>query len=352
MKQKKLLKILIIAIFILPGGIYLSCSNPAGPGEETSPGRRDYVWTADTLNSPMNDLSSIWGSSPTNVWTVGPGGDANNRLFHFNGTKWEKWKEPINCATNTIYGFTANNVWMGGDGYIWHFDGTNWTQSYLYNPANAHSVDIEDIWGKSSNDLYAVGVTFYDSQNTQRGFILHYDGTKWSEFYKADFYSQFQRIRAEDNNIYVQAIKVGYTVSDTTEFYQLSGNNLVKIYSESRDKIYAANLNMIGDNVYFTIGRDVYRYEDESPGIKKFSKKLTISNSNFDYLVSGRNIKDLFIFMLDGVAHYNGSDIEYLYKLKSGNRLWIGYMIFNKEIFFNVYDLSDKANYILMGKLK
>jgi len=56
--------------------------------------------------------------------------------------------------------------------------------------------------------------------------------------------------------------------------------------------------------------------------------------------------------MLDGLAHYNGSNIKYLYRLPKSKQLWVGFMIFINEIYFNVYDLTNGNNYILIGKLK
>ena len=119
------------------------------------------------------------------------------------------------------------------------------------------------------------------------------------------------------------------------------------IHSKPRDEIISGNLNMIGNEVYFTISHDIYRYVNGN-----FQKQLSISAPSFNYLVSGLSIKDIFIFMLDGLAHYNGSNIEYLYRLPQSNRLWIGSMIFKNEVFFNVYDLANRNNYILRGKLK
>jgi hypothetical protein len=300
----------------------------------------------------MNDLQSIWGSSPSDVWTVGPGGSYDSRLFHYDGSKWDRWT--VICKGRTLFGFSKNNVWMAGDeGEIWHFDGAAWKQSFVYSPTNAYSVYISNIWGTAPNNVYAVGGIFYDSQNTQRGFILHYDGKKWQELFKAGFYSQFQRIRKENENIYIQAIKLGYSVSDTTEFYQFTGNKLTRIFSEANDKIYTANLNLIGDKVYFVIGHDVYRYEAGFLGIKKFVKIFSFNNPNFGYQVYGRNEKDVFVRMFNGIAHFDGTDLVYMHTFDN-NFTSINNIpaIFENEVFFCVADYVNKVNFVLSGKLK
>jgi hypothetical protein len=353
MKLKTIFNFLIFAAFLLTSSSFFSCSSPTGPGGDT-PGRRDYVWTVDTLNSPMNVLNSIWGSSPTNVWTIGPGGDANNRLFHYDGLKWTKAKGSISCTGKSLIGFNSDDIWMGGEnGQIWHYDGTLWKADYEYKPINTTNVYIGDIWGTNHSDIYAVGVITNGSDETQRGFILHYDGIKWQELYRADFYSQFQRIRKENDEIYVQAIKAGYTVSDTSEFYELVGDNLTKIYSESNEKIYTANLNMIGDKVYFTIGRDVYRYEATILGLKKFVKKLSFDDPNFGYQVYGRGEKDLFVRMVNGLAHYNGTDLVYMQTFNNNfTSINNTPVIFDNEVFFCGKDFINNINFVLRGKLK
>ena len=345
MKTTKLLFIAFITATIL----YSCKDNPVNPEDNLQPGRRDYIWSVDTLKMPMNDVQAIWGSSPNDVWTVGPGGTAADRLSHYDGIKWEQWKEPVRCTGRTLFGFSKNDVWMGGgDGNIWHFDGISWTQNYIYMPANAQSVFVKNIWGLKANDVYAVGVVVYDSQNIQRGFILHYDGFSWKEVYRANTYSQFQRVRKERNKIFIQGIKVGYTVSDTTEFYQLNGNNLITIYSRSTEEIYTGSLNIVGDEVYFTIGRDIYRYVN---GV--FEKRLSFSDPNFGYQIYGRSEKDLFVRMINGLAHYNGTDLVYMKTFDNNFASVVNSpVIFRNEVFFAVPDYINKANLVLMGKLK
>ena len=342
MKTTKLLFIAFIAAII-----FYSCKdNPVNPLDNLQPGRRDYIWSVDTLKMPMNDVQAIWGSSPNDVWTVGPGGTAADRLSHFDGTKWKQWNKPVRCTGGTLFGFSKDDVWMGGgDGNIWHFNGTSWTQNSIYKPANAQSVFIANILGTNSNDVYAVGVIVYDSQNTQRGFILHYDGFSWKEVYRANTYSSFQRLRNEGNHIYIQGVKLSYTARDTTEFYLLNGNNLITIYS---DEIFIGKLSLIGNKVDFTIGKDIYRYVN---GV--FEKRLSFSDPNFGYQIYGRSEKDLFVRMINGLAHYNGTDLVYMKTFDNNFASVVNSpVIFRNEVFFAVPDYINKANLVLRGKLK
>ena len=119
--------------------LWALCSCEDNPSEfepEPEPGQRNYVWTLDTLAMPMNYISSVWGASPDDVWAVGGGGTQYDRLLHYDGTEWSTYtKEPIWCTGMTLFGFSADNVWMGGQaGWgergagIWHYDGTNWRE--------------------------------------------------------------------------------------------------------------------------------------------------------------------------------------------------------------------------------
>ena len=83
-------KLLLLTAGIL--SILNSCNkNPVAP-PENKPGRKDYTWTVDTVVSPANypykTLLRLWGSSPTNVWATGRGGDATANIFHFDGNQW------------------------------------------------------------------------------------------------------------------------------------------------------------------------------------------------------------------------------------------------------------------------
>ena len=57
--------ILVFILFVI--GLW-SC-NTTEPIEDT-PGRRDYVWTVDSLDAPYDTYYRMWVSSPSDVWCV------------------------------------------------------------------------------------------------------------------------------------------------------------------------------------------------------------------------------------------------------------------------------------------
>ena len=204
-------------LLLLSSFFILSC-NPfkPTPDPEPEPGSRNYVWEIDTLHMPINYISAVWGASPNELWAVGAGGTDYDRLMHFDGESWSPYtKEAIYCAGRTLFGFDSNDVWMGGGvgypvrgGGLWHYDGQIWKQEYLYLPDDRfYSVSIRNVWGESSNEIYACGtISYYDGvTECWRGFVLQYDGDNWIELAKANFNTQFVGVCKDDNGIFVQS---------------------------------------------------------------------------------------------------------------------------------------------------
>lgn len=72
-------------------------------------------------------------------------------------------------AIQDIWGTSANDVWaVAGTQFLYHWDGSAWTNYPVENP----NVAINGVWGRAPNDYWAVG---------DGGRILHWDGSKWSK---------------------------------------------------------------------------------------------------------------------------------------------------------------------------
>jgi len=338
-----------------------SCEdNPSEFEPEPEPGQRNYVWTLDTLDMPMNYISSVWGASPDDVWAVGGGGTQYDRLLHYDGTEWTTYtKEPIWCSGFTLFGFSADDVWMGGGaGWgergagIWHYDGVEWKQNYVYSiEEDYYAITVDDIWGSDPNNAYASGtIGFYDGENSSyNGFVLHYDGMEWREMARADFNSQFLRVRTENDKVYVFSYGINYETGDgDVEFYQVVDNELQQIYSNKESEIYWASMSNIDGKIYFLLGRKLYRYKDD-----RFINVLSVDHEKYFAQVCGRHEKYLFVARRDGIAHYNGTDIEYIYKFPSEGMGILGHpLILEKDIFYCMKNQGTQwYNMILHGKL-
>jgi len=127
------------------------------------PGNIPERWTMMPSNVSV-DLRDIWGTSDDNVYAVGDFGT----IIKFDGTDWVEEKDvPSVPSLSGLWGTGANDIFVVGDfGTILHYDGTAWN---VQNTST--SEHLQGIWGFSGSSVYAVGFN---------GTILHYDGTTWS----------------------------------------------------------------------------------------------------------------------------------------------------------------------------
>jgi hypothetical protein len=292
---------------------------------EPDPGSRNYVWEIDSLYMPVNYISSVWGASSDDLWAVGAGGTENDRLLHYDGTSWSTYtNEKIKCAGDALFGFSNDDIWMVGQAAwpdhgaaIWHYDGQKWEQNYLYTiDETFHSMYFKDIWGSSPDNINACGtISFFDGTNEcWRGFALHYDGNEWTEIARANFNSQFLRIKNDGEDVFIFSYGL-VDGPDIIEYYTIQNDSLQLIHTGNE----MGGISDIAGKLYFTIGNNVYLYEDES-----FNQILSIDYDHFYTKVFGRNEKDIFFLMADGYVHYNGTDMQYIYNLPSADMHFVG----------------------------
>ncbi|MBI5474082.1 MAG: hypothetical protein HY961_17240 [Ignavibacteriae bacterium] len=174
----------------------LSCKkdDPAQP-ELTKLGKRDYVWSIDSVeygNQPGRiGLQSIWGCSATDVWGAnGDAPDVRDCLWHYDGTKWSRATEgtPIteftgNKTVYAVWGTARNNVWAFGrkinqgvlSAFIMHYDGSRWVDVTPSHIASISST-LYTVHGISGSDIWVGGYEY----------ALHFDGSQWSSYLIAD----------------------------------------------------------------------------------------------------------------------------------------------------------------------
>jgi len=79
-------------------------------------------------------LYGIWGTSATDLWTVGGNVDGNQprtAFFHYDGETWTSVTQPPEANNRTLFkvwGTAADDVWVCGQaGLLEHFDGSEWS---------------------------------------------------------------------------------------------------------------------------------------------------------------------------------------------------------------------------------
>lgn len=339
------MKFLTKIFFICATLILFNTCDSSEPVDDLKPGRRDYVWTVDTINIPFTTLQRIWGSSPTDVWAIGPGGDLDKTIYHFDGARWSTDGISRPLSPTTIFGFSASNVWIcGRGGDIWNYNGSNWIKNTTITIPDYNLIGFEDVWGDAPNNIYVVG--YAQDGITYRSVIVRYDGVSWKNIEAFTIRNSFIKIRRgkkTSNNYYISGVRDEQFAEDTTFIYQFHDSTLKQIYKGLWSNDEVAWIENINGEMYFLKGSVLFKYV----------------NNDFQFFVDigepaaflGRNSKDIFLGKLNGIAHFNGTDIQYLYPFSDQSiRIFMG-IIFEKEVFFLAYDVNNSLNLIIKGKL-
>jgi hypothetical protein len=130
------------------------------------------TWQSLDVGGDGRSLSTVWGTSSTDVW-VGGGVDATGEVHHYDGNTWTQAAIPAVPMISWVFGFTQADVWaVGRGGGVLHFDGSAWT---ALDAGTAD--DLWGVWGTSSSDLWIVG----GAVGAGDPLILHYDGAAFTE---------------------------------------------------------------------------------------------------------------------------------------------------------------------------
>ncbi|HQI42270.1 MAG TPA: hypothetical protein PK665_14335, partial [Ignavibacteriaceae bacterium] len=307
MKKNNLIFLLILAVIFL---LITNCNSIEPPDDELKPGRRDYTWEADTLAGLNNPRDRMWGSSPNDVWATTTSNWANS-FSHFSGESWFTYGVPGINQPNAIYGFSSSDVFVGDEnGKIWR--GPNWKLFAEIIKDGHKNIGFNNIWGISSNDLYAIGAypdTVIGGYNTTL-VAAHYSNNNWSILNKKNIIGIGAKIYKDSNDIiYILTYKLGGGLTpDSSIIYEYNQENFKKIYSSIWVGGEQADISLINSEVYFILGSKIAKRVNG-----QFQTFLQVDNPNFYQRIWGRNSKDIFLLMRDGLAHYNGTDIQYLF---------------------------------------
>jgi hypothetical protein len=189
---------------------------PAGPGAATAmprrPATRAGVGPAATgatasswqvVRSPDigpndNDLWSVAGRSPADIWAVGsllPNASSTivrTLALHYNGTTWVHVKTPDSGSeANSFYAVAAlpdGSAWAtgiyttasghAGRALAEHWNGHDWTVVPAANPGVSEDM-LYSVAAVRDSDVWAVG-TYGDQRGFFHPLIEHWNGRRWS----------------------------------------------------------------------------------------------------------------------------------------------------------------------------
>ncbi|MGE5679355.1 MAG: hypothetical protein ACM34K_00605 [Bacillota bacterium] len=344
---------------------YYSCkkNDPAGPVNKNADSR-SYSWSIDTIRTGTAPLLRLWGSNEKDIWLCGIREDFSRDLFHYDGNKAKPVNLPEAIEPGAVFGFSPADIWVAGDKFyeqdtlcFWHYNGV-WSRTAKFNIPGYEICVINDIWGDSPDNVYAAGAAIHINSErvfqSRTGLLFHYDGSQWTRVNAADVHNGFARIRrgikgSDKYYILSSADAAGnvYTYRDTVKIFEFDGKDVKTLKSIYANRDNGLWLNEIDKQLYITESSKIYRYRNGQP-------ELFLDNPYQNHRVEiwGRNESDIFLAMNDGIAHYNGSNIEYIYKFSADKISISDFIYFQNSVFILAFDSSTMSNIIIKGYSK
>ncbi|MBP9212221.1 MAG: hypothetical protein KBF97_05430 [Bacteroidetes bacterium] len=258
------------------------------------------------------ELSSIWGSSSTDVWgAAGDAADVRDCLWHYDGVKWSRATEgtPItdysgNNAVYAVWGTAKNNVWAFGrkisagklSAFIMHYDGISWKDATTEDVRQIAG-HLYDVHGVSENNIWVAGYQY----------ALHYNGVSWMKYKVADSII-VGSIATNDRNVYLNVYSPwGKNINLV---YRLEGEKFRLVDSTHEAKLKFGGLFWATNSKLFSLANGVISTDVSASGdIDTLAWRKEFSTPTFfseRIVQSPKNIVAVGQWNL--VYHFNGSD--------------------------------------------
>jgi hypothetical protein len=322
--------------------------NPVDPPPKNS---REYEWTVETLTLPGNWIMmlSIWGSSEKDVYVSGFSTQGTGRMWHYDGNIWQRvalrYSEggPFISmgALSDMYGFASNDIFAVGDkggaspsdfaSFIIHFNGSGWSEQSV--PIGE---PLRRVWGSGPHDVWSGG---------NGGSLFHYDGSRWTKFAMDTIVSCTSLTGRGPNEVYMLGYKYNYPIaSNYSVLYKYDGTSWNPIDSTGGPPFsrFGDNAVTMVDTVLYTIADGVFARRSG-----QWKKELTAS----DYLTRMAASSSMNIFAVGYrslIYHYNGTDWKQLTNIINTNCILTGVWCTEREAF--IVGRRDSVSIVLHGK--
>jgi len=335
--MKKLAVLLVITVVV----IFNSCKEGITGPIEPEAGRRDYVWSVDTLGDTRTN--QLWGMSYNDVYALDPEPYKYGKLWHFDGLNWINKPFYSPYQAQSFFGTSPTNIWFVSrfEHSIWLYNGIESKMHTDIKMEDFPEVIIIDMYGNAPWNVYGVGrAERHSPQSVTLGVIIHYDGLKWN-------YLDIPILEANFTNVYIDeyngVIIQGYNrLSWTKTIWYYENNNIREI--GSNDGSY--NVAILKNGTIASSKKKVY-------SLDKGNLKEILDFNGIESSINGiwgRTTNDFFVIVNNGIAHYNGTDLKVIYPLS--NTSVLDAIIFDKEVVFLVFDEVKRNTLIISGKLK
>jgi hypothetical protein len=149
------------------------------------------AWTDDPDDPDTGTgCKKIWGSGPDDVYiTRGYLTDVQPYCFHYDGSAWELVTVPLHFKPHVVWGTGADDLFMAGRNIDFappgscpaaHWDGQSFTETPCEIPADAENFAFIELWGSSNEDVYGI-VRWGEWFGLKGGGydVLHFNGIEW-----------------------------------------------------------------------------------------------------------------------------------------------------------------------------
>lgn len=205
----------------------------------------------------------------------------------------------------------------------------------------------ECIWGESPENIFALGA-YLDNNNLFNNTVMaHYDGAAWKFIDNIKIRGICSKLVKSKKYYFLNAMHWDSNYGDSSYIYRFDGKEIKTIYGGTWGRDQFGTFAQIGNEVLFVLGQKICTYS----GIN-FNTILNVDNPDFENAIAGRNRKDIILFMKNGLAHYNGSDVKYIYYFPSDICISSGLVIFKNEIHFDLKNHTTGIKMFIKGELK
>lgn len=345
----------MLTLIVLTILLNIHCNSNEPTGGNSPPGRRDYVWTIDTISSGsfQTYLTSIWGGTPNDVWICGFDSDRSKSIMHFDGEKWSPAQNipprSFAISPNIINGInTEFLIIAGGSKYLNMQPPPVYYDSALIMKYMNGNWDVTSIGG--INELWSLAVLSRDIffVGDRVGNVLKFNGSKL-EKYRLGIKNNSVVLLEALNPEEVYAVTYCEENSQSIHYegyylYQFDGS----IWTAIDSNINSINYNRMSFPDFIKdIDGNLFGCGDIGFAKKKGNTWEIITPGIYGQF-DGTNANNIFLGNQDfGVMHYNGQDWYRFEQLP-----WLRYSgvaVFSNAVFLIASDGSK--TFVVRGKL-
>jgi hypothetical protein len=139
--------------------------------------RSTGAFAEEVITNPVYKLFGVWGTSPTDIWTVGGDitGNADGVILHWDGVSWgEAFATPREGTPGgprqafKVWGSGPSDVWVVGTfALVMHWDGAVWES---FPPPVYETTTLTTVSGTGPDGVWMVG-------GPGNARVAHWDGT-------------------------------------------------------------------------------------------------------------------------------------------------------------------------------